>query len=141
MKPFMMRRISTLLAATVMLWTSASWAQLDVGDAGYGFDGRWGYKPVEVIQHGQRVGLVWVFSSGNPCQYTEYWYLSAQYVYPNSPGEGQVIDTVIRAIQDDGLAFDTPRSFFQYARAAMPTGKRILAPHYELENCGANHGG
>lgn len=141
MKPFKKHRISTLLAAGAMLWSSASWAQTDIGDAVPLTEGRWGYKPVEVIQYGQRVGLVWVFSSGNPCQYTEYWYLSAEYVYPNSPGEGQTIDTVIRAIQGDGLVFDTPKSFFQYARTAMPSGKRILAPHYELENCGANHGG
>ena len=131
-----MRRIVTVLAVAATLWTSAPRAQLD-----WGLAGLLESKPVEIVQHGRRVGLAWVFPSGDRCQYTEYWYLSALYVYPNSPGEGQTIDTVIRAIGADGPAFKTPRAFFQYARAAMPAGKRILAPSYEMENCGPNHGG
>ena len=136
MKHLTMRRISTVLSATILLWTSASWAQLDEGHTV-----PLGFKSVEIYQHGQRVGLAWVYPSGDPCQYTEYWYLSAQYVYPNSPGEGETIETVIKAIDGDGPAFNTPKAFFQYARSAMPSGKRILAPSYEMENCGPNHGG
>lgn len=88
--PTKIRRITTVLTAAMMLWTSASWAQSDIGDA-VAFDGD--HKPVEIYQQNQRVGLAWVFPSGNPCQYTEHWYLSPSYVYPNSLGAGECRST------------------------------------------------
>ena len=130
------RRLSMLRSAALLLWSSASWAQVD-----FGMSGLLESRPVEIYQHGQRVGLAWVQPSGSACQYTEYWYLSARYVYPNSPAEGETIETVIRAMQGDGPAFDTPRAFFQYARATMPAGKHILAPQYVMEDCSPNHDG
>lgn len=114
-------------------------AELDVGDAVAGFNGRWGHKPVGVFQYGQLVGQAWVSGTADPCQYTEHWYISASYVYPNSPGEGEIVETVIRALPDSP-AFATADDFNAHASTIMPGGKRILVPVLELERCGPDNG-
>lgn len=139
MENLTIRRIATVLAAAMLLWTSASRAQLDEGHTSPVSLGDWGHKPVGIFQYGQLVGQVWVAGTADPCQYTEHWYLSPAYVYPNSPGEGEIIETTIRALED-APAFATWDEWKVYAAAIMPGGKRILVPVLELERCGPGQG-
>ncbi len=88
-----------------------------------------------IIQQGQQVGLIWVPQVTNPCKYTEYWYLSPEYVYPNSEGAGQSMDTLLRPIQG-APTFSTNTAFFRYAKTQLPGGKRLVVSAAELEHCG-----
>jgi hypothetical protein len=93
---------------------------------------------VVVIQTGGLVGLVWARGSvEEPCSYTEYWYLSSDYIYPGSEGPGETIATTLRPFEIPS-EYETPSDFFGFARSLMPVGKRIVMPVFELENCGSD---
>ncbi len=124
-----------ILIALLCLHASAVQAELDLGTAGLTASGDLGHRPVGIFQYGQMVGQAWVSGTADPCQYTEHWYLSPGYVYPNSPGEGELIETTIRALPESP-AFARWDEFKLYAAAILPGGKHILVPVLELERCG-----
>ena len=131
----LLRTLIVLLSFT----TLTAQAQLDVGHTIPTTFSDWGHKPVGIFQYDQLVGQAWVSGTADPCQYTEHWYLSPSYVYPNSPGAGEIIETTIRALQDVP-AFATADNFNVHASSIMPGGKRILVPVLELERCGPGLG-
>jgi len=90
-----------------------------------------------IIQQGQQVGLIWVPQATNPCKYTEYWYLAPQYVYPNSEGAGQTIETLLLPVPG-APTFNSNSGFFRYAKSQLPGGKRLVVSTSELEHCGAD---
>lgn len=79
------------------------------------------------------VGIVWAQPTGDPCRYTEYWFLGPDYIYPNTPG----VYAELRVKPDESrLEFDNPFEFYDYARVMFPGGKRVISEVVELENCG-----
>ena len=131
--------ILRILIAILAFSAMPAQAEIDHGAVSVTIDGRWGHKPVGIFQYGQLVGQAWVSGTADPCQYTEHWHLSPSYVYPNSPGEGEIIETTIRALED-APAFATAADFNVHASSIMPGGKRILVPVLELERCGPDQG-
>ena len=120
MKP---RLAPALLAVCLGLSAQSAQArQIDMGMA-------------SIVQNGTLVALAWVKGTGDPCRYTEYWFLSPDYIYPASPGPGETITTIQRAVPNAPF-FGTPSEFFEFARSILPIGKRIVMPVVELENCG-----
>ena len=135
----MTMNVVRIMIAFLSLTALTAQAQLDEGHTVPRGFGNWGHKPVGIFQYGQMVGQAWVSGTADPCQYTEHWYLSPSYVYPNSPGQGQTIETTIRAL-DEAPAFALWDEFKVYAAAIMPGGKHILVPVLELERCGPGQG-
>ena len=104
-----------------VLLSGPAWAQLHKGTTNV------------IAQQDAEVGFVWVEGTNDPCRYTEYWFLGPAYVYPNTPGVYAELN--VRP-DGNGLEFDTPREFFDYARSVFPGGKRVIADVTELEHCG-----
>ncbi len=59
------------------------------------------------------------------CEYTVYWYLDPDYVYPNSLGAGQSMDPVLRPMGDN-YQFSGVADFFRFVREQFP-GSRCQA--------------
>ena len=111
-----------------MLLSTPAWGQLFQGTSTFGV----------VVQHEHSVGLVWVQGTGDPCRYTEFWFLGPDYVYPNTPGTYAELN--VRPDAGDA-EFDTPRGFFEHAREVFPGGKLVVSDVVELEHCDAGGGG
>lgn len=118
---------AAMLLVASYIFSGSAISQVDVGFGASGYH--------VVYQNYQSVGFIWVKKTDDPCRYTEYWYLSPDYVYPGSPGPGETIQTVIQ-FDASVPEFKTPKQFFRYARSILPLGKRIITPVYELGNCG-----
>ncbi len=129
---------TVILAFTLLcglLTPLASFAQLAEGHTVWAVISR----PVAVYQNDILVAQIWVSPHAkDSCTYNEFWYLSLEYIYPNSQGIGQSIETVIVAIPDSP-SFKTARKFYHHARDLMPGGKRIVTSVVELEYCGPNN--
>ena len=118
----------------VSLWAGYGQAQLDVGHAVPGVK-----NVIGVQQSGKLVGFAWTQGDEevDPCSYTEHWYLSADYVYPGSPGLGQRIRTVLR-VWRNAPDVETSVDFFNFAEQRLGVGKRIEMMVFEEEPCGAH---
>ena len=113
---------SILLMTGALMLPELAWCQMWIGTTG-------------IFQNGTVTGYVWVGEISDPCQYTEYWYLGPEYVYPNAPVNGQFAEVLLRP-DESGLAFSNPRDFFHYAQDMLPGGKRLVSPVFEMEKCG-----
>ena len=113
---------SMLLMAGALMLPEIVWSQLWIGTTG-------------IIQNGTVTGYVWVGDISDPCQYTEYWYLGPEYVYPNAPVNGQFVEVLLLP-DENGLEFTNPREFFLHAQGMLPGGKRVVAAVFEMEQCG-----
>ena len=88
-----------------------------------------------IIQNGSLVGLIWTPTNEGQCNYIEHWYLGPDYVYPNSPGEGTQIATVLRTTPTQ-IPFGEASEFHRFASSILPGGKRVAVFVLELEQCG-----
>ena len=93
---------------------------------------------IVIKQQGKVVGLAWALGDETiPCEYTEYWFLTPDYIYPGSPDRGQSIRTVLRPLRNspDFVAAD---EFYAFAQSRLGVGKRIESLVLEQEFCGAD---